>query len=151
MNAEAEEIEPNPDELFKAVLDCEAELSEAKAELQKATTLFGQRVNGCEKKLADAWKEVEDYMTSTGEYELSFPAPAGQAYIVNYSTPRQSVKITDDDAVPDELCRIKREPDKKKIKEELENGKAFNWASLQYGEKHLQWRCVKMKGQNNDK
>lgn len=131
------------DDLFKAVLECEADLSAAKTELQKATTLFGQRVNGCEKKLADAWKEVESYMASTGEYEMEFPAPAGQKYVVGWSTPRQSVKIVDDAAVPDEFCRIKREPDKKKIKEELESGKAHNWASLEYGEKHLQWRSVK--------
>jgi hypothetical protein len=128
---------------FQIILQHEENLSKAKTELQKATTLFGQAVNGAEKKLADAWKEMEAYMASTGEFELEFPAPAGQKYVVNWSTPRQSVKVVDDAAVPDEFCRVKREPDKKKIKEELESGKAHNWASLEYGEKHLQWRSVK--------
>ena len=127
---------------FQVILECESDLSAAKTELQKATTLFGQAVNGAQKRLDDAWKDMEAYMASTGEYEITLPGD-GIDYKIGWSTPRQSVKIVDDAAVPDEFCRIKREPDKKKIKEELESGKAHNWASLEYGEKHLQWRSVK--------
>lgn len=129
--------------IFDKILQTEEALSLAKSELQKATIIFGNIVSEKQSALDAAWKEMEAHMTATGEFELEFPAPAGLKYIVNWSTPRQSVKIVDDAAVPDEFCRVKREPDKKKIKEELESGKAHNWASLEYGEKHLQWRSIK--------
>lgn len=129
--------------IFAALLVSEQKLAAAKTELQKATTILGNEVSAAEQELTLAWHEIETHMKETGEFELEFPAPAGQKYVINWSTPRQSVKIVDEAAVPDEFCRIKREPDKKKIKEELESGKTHNWASMEFGEKHLQWRSVK--------
>lgn len=47
------------------------------------------------------------------------------------------VIITDEHAVPDSLCRFKREPDKIKLKEELESGTAIDGAYLSNGEPAL--------------
>lgn len=132
-----------PEEAFKRILECERSLSSAKAELQKAETIFGGAVNRAEKDLKDAWEAIEGIMAQTGEYEILLPGENGMDYKIAWSTPRQSVKIVDDAAVPDEFCRVKREPDKKKIKEELESGAKHNWAALEYGEKHLTWKAIK--------
>jgi hypothetical protein len=136
--------------LFDKVLQCESILSAAKTELQKATTLFGQAVNGAQKKLDDAWKEVEAYMSSTSEYELEFPAPEGLKYVVGWSTPRQSVKVTDVDALPDDLVKIEKKPKLREIGERLKQGWQTNAAKFELGEKHLQWRTVKSKGEYNE-
>lgn len=41
------------------------------------------------------------------------------------------LQVTDDiDAIPAEYVRVKREPDKKKIKDMLKSGQQVNWASL---------------------
>jgi len=45
----------------------------------------------------------------------------------------RSVIITDDNLIPDEFIRIKREPDKKAIKAALEDSKTVNGATLSNG------------------
>lgn len=127
---------------FYAVLDAERELSEAKTKLDEATTLLSQAKNGTEKRLADAWLQVEKMMAENGEYECIIPSDTFN-YKISYSTPRQSVKIINVDAVPDELCKIERKPRLKEIGDLLKAGEKHNWASLEYGEKHLQWKVVK--------
>jgi hypothetical protein len=51
-------------------------------------------------------------------------------------------EVPDDDAVPDEFCRFKREPDKARIKEHLQacNGSPPNWAALVQSEPSLSVR-----------
>jgi hypothetical protein len=127
---------------FYAALDAERELSKAKKKLDDATTLLSQAKNGAEKRLADAWLVVEKMMAENGEYEVVIPAE-GFNYKINYSTPRQSVKVIDPDAVPDHLCKIERKPRLKEIGDLLKAGESHNWASLEYGDKHLQWKVTK--------
>jgi hypothetical protein len=127
---------------FYAVLDAEREFSEAKKKLDEATTLLSQAKNGAETRLAAAWLIVEKMMAENGEYEVIIPAE-GFDYKINYSTPRQSVKVIDPDAVPDELCKIERKPRLKEIGDLLKAGESHNWASLEYGERKLQWKVTK--------
>ena len=47
------------------------------------------------------------------------------------------VQINDEASVPDTFCRIKREPDKTKIKVHLQEGSSLNWAALVRGEQSL--------------
>lgn len=128
---------------FQAVLDAENELFGHKRALAEATTLLQQKVNGAEKRLADAWLEVEKMMASNGEYETVIPLDETNGYRIGWSTPRQSVKVVDLAAVPDDLCKIERKPKLKEIGDLLKAGEKHNWASLEYGEKHLQYRIVK--------
>ena len=60
--------------------------------------------------------------------------PAATLSIRNGST---RLVINDDESVPDDMCRIKREPDKAKIKDALMAGSTFNWAALVRGDDGL--------------
>jgi hypothetical protein len=51
--------------------------------------------------------------------------------------PRSAVIVTDPDALPDGLCRVKREPDKTRIREALERGEAVEGACMANGSSSL--------------
>lgn len=128
---------------FQAVLDAENELSKIKTELDKATTLLTQAKNGAEKRLADAWLQVEKMMAENGEFECIIPLDETNGYRIGWSTARQSVKVVDVEALPDDLCKIERKPKLREIGDKLKEGWQTNAAALEYGEKHLQYRVVK--------
>lgn len=52
-------------------------------------------------------------------------------YSIRKGTPR--VVVADEAAVPDDLCRIERKPDKTKIKEFINGGDLPNWAVREIG------------------
>lgn len=133
---------------FQAVLAAENELAEIKTKLDEVSTLLGNAKNGAEKRLADAWLEVEKMMAENGEYESII---VGQEidYKICYTTPRQSVKIVNAEAVPDEYCKIERKPKLKEIGDLLKAGLQTNYATLEYGDKKLQWKAIK-KGQKDE-
>lgn len=130
---------------FQDWLACEDRLSVAKSELDKATILLTNAKNGAEFQVEKAKAVVEKMMAETGEYELFIPESEGSSrgYRVGWSTPRQSVKIVNADAVPDDLCKIERKPKLKEIGDLLKAGLQTNYAALEYGEKKLQYKWVK--------
>jgi len=140
-----EEYQNHIEAAFEELLFCEEALSKASTERKKADVLFGNAEAEAEMKVREAWAAIEAIMSETGEYEIMLPAPGGVQYQIGWSVPKQSVKVIDDDAVPDEFCRLKREPDKKKIKEAMDYGTKLNWARLEFGESHLQWKIIKEK------
>jgi hypothetical protein len=78
---------------------------------------------------ADARKKLAQIaLTEAGIRKLERPA-----YTASLSATPASVVITDDSALPDELCRIKREPDKTAIKKALQAGDEVRGASLSNG------------------
>jgi hypothetical protein len=84
-------------------------------------------------KQADAQDElIAELLKLAGLEKLKLPEAT--AYFANGAI---RTVIPDDTAVPDAFCRIKREPDKTKIKAALEAGERLNWASLEQSEKHL--------------
>jgi Siphovirus Gp157 len=95
-----------------------------------------------------ALAEIDSLMKETGEYEVIIPGTDCD-YKINYSTPRESLKIADDAAVPDEFCKIERVPKKREITEAIKSGSQFNWASLERGEPKIQYKTIK-KGKSND-
>lgn len=128
---------------FQAVLDAENELSKAKSELDKATTLLTQAKNGAEKRLSDAWLQVEKMMAENGEYETIIPLDETNGYRIGWSTPRKSVKVVDVEALPEDLIKTEKKPKLREIGDRLKEGWQTNAAALEYGEKHLQYRMVK--------
>ena len=63
--------------------------------------------------------------------ELGLPKIMAADFTASLSTPAHGpVEVPDPDAVPTEFCRIKKEPDKAKIKQLLEGGLQPNWASF---------------------
>ncbi len=114
-----------------------AEIAYKKREAQLSLAVLEAR-NAADK----ARKTVEEMLAETGEYEVLVDNVK-----VSWSTPRESVKISDPLAVPDEYCKIERKPKLTEIKKYLESNKV-NWASMESGEAKLQWRYTKEK--NND-
>ena len=127
---------------FDSVLQAEADLVEVEGRLSKAVALLKTEKAIAEGRVLMAWKAVKALMDETGEAELMLPANGGTWNKVYYTTPRQKV-IVDDDAVPDEFCKIERKPKLREIGEMLESGASVNWARYETGESKLAWKNVK--------
>lgn len=128
---------------FALVRDAEDALAEAKADAQRAI----QKANQAEHALALAWDAVASLMAATGEYEAVLPG-IDTDYLIAWSKPRESVKVIDPEAVPDEFCKLERKPRLKEIgdmlKECRDNGITLpNWAALEPGQPKLGWKPVK--------
>lgn len=135
--------------LFAILLKAEEESANAKAALTEALTPLQFAVNAAEKKVADAWTEIEAAMKETGEYEVVLPGSVTDYKIV-WSAPRERVKA-DPEATPDEFVKIERKPKLKEIGEHLkalrdEGNPLPNWASVESGEAKLQWKAIKKSG-----
>jgi len=63
-------------------------------------------------------------------------------YKITYQQQPERV-VVDDDAVPDDMCKIERKPKLTEIKAMLAEGKQVNWARLERNEPKLVWRMVK--------
>lgn len=108
---------------------------------------LAEKLRWAEKEAEDAALAIKEEMLSTGEYEINI---AGEFcdYKIYFTAPRESVKVENPDAVPDEFCKIERRPKLKEIKEELdrlkESGAALpNWATVQLGESKLSYKVCK--------
>lgn len=73
-------------------------------------------------------KGLLDLLGATGMKKMERPAAT-----VSIRAGSVSTKITDPDAIPTQLCRIKREPDKTAIKAQIEAGEAVPGAELERG------------------
>ncbi len=131
---------------FDEVLAQERAISEAKLEIVTVTTPLEIKKAQAEQALEKAWQHIAALMAETGEFEVLLPGENCD-YKIAYSKPRQNVEV-DDDAVPDEFCKLVRTPNKKEIKEMLESGAKVNWARLKDGESKLNWRTIKKGAQN---
>lgn len=135
---------------FQVVLEAVDALSAAKSKRDKLLYEVDREVLSASKSVEDAMNNIESLMKESGEYEILLPGENGIDYKINYSTPRQSVKIVDPNAVPDLFCKIERKPKLKEIGDLLKAGGSHNWASLEYGEKKLQWKAVKHQNKEQD-
>ncbi len=126
---------------FQNVLEAEFTLSSLKNEKQKVISAMDFNIAEAEYDLRESMKAIDAIMKESGEFEVGLTIGHNH-YKINYSTPRQSVKIVDIDAVPDEFCKIERKPKLKEIGELLKNGNT-NWAMFELGEKKLQWKAIK--------
>lgn len=147
MNDTINEGEKELMEAFAKVLSREEILREAEAKLKEATTELSRLVNHAEIDLKQAWEEVDNFLRENGVTETIIPG-RHMDYKVSYGTPRESVKVIDPEAVPDEFVKLERKPKLKEIGEMLkklrESGQALpNWATFQWGERKLGWKAVK--------
>jgi len=130
-----------------AILNAEQAQREAESAAKKANLEHDALVHVADKALSDAWGVMQNLMKETGEVECVIPGNAVD-YVVSYSTPRESVKVEDVDAVPEEFVKIERKPILKDIGEHLNKLRDIgvslpNWAVFQLGESKLQWRTRK--------
>jgi RNase adaptor protein for sRNA GlmZ degradation len=128
-----EELINNLVEAEKIAADVKQAFDIAKAKYDTAS----YEVEQCKRHIV-VWMQDNN----TEEYTLSRPV---FSYKVALTTPRQSVKIVDDSAVPDEYARVvtTRSPDKNKIKDAIQAGAQFNWASMEYGNPSLTVKMVR--------
>lgn len=132
---------------FVRVLRAEDRIRLAKSELDDATSRLKLEINQGEHDLAVAWEGMQALMAETGEVETTLPGAAND-YRIHWTSPRESVKVEDADAVPDEWCKIERKPKLAEIGKMLKGlaatgGQFPNWATLERGEAKLAWKAVK--------
>lgn len=75
---------------------------------------------------------MKGLMDTAGAEKLVLPEAT-----VSISSARESVVITDEEAVPSQLCKLIRQPDKKAIGDALKAGESIPGAALQFGESTL--------------
>ena len=132
---------------FAKVLEQETNISKRKTELDAATFLLQSEIKKHETIMADAWAEIEALMNESGEYEVILPDTVDN-FKISWNRPKESVKVTSVDAVPDEYVKTEKSPRIREIGEYLntlrEAGRPLpNWAAFEKGKKKLQWRRVK--------
>lgn len=117
------------------------------SEVKKMMSELQSDLDAALKESEQAGFAFKEEMISTGEYEVTIPGEFID-YVVYFTTPRESVKVENPDAVPDQFVKIVRTPKLKEIKEELDriknDGEPLpNWAVVQLGEKKLTYKAVK--------
>lgn len=133
---------------FTQVLSAEERIASDKAKLAEVTINLKSAIAEAEIELTEAWKQIEQLLSETGEYEALLPGTVTD-YKIGWSSPVERVKA-DPDATPDEFCKIERKPKLKEIGEHLKAIRAEgqplpNWASFERGEPKLGWKAVKRK------
>lgn len=128
---------------FDAVLAAESILTDVDGRLSKAVAILKTEKAIAESALDKAWKALSDLMEETGETEVLLPSDGATWNKIYYTAPRESLKV-DEDAVPDEFCKIERKPKLNEIKEYLKcRDDLPNWAHLEIGKSKLAWKNVK--------
>jgi hypothetical protein len=132
---------------FAAVRKAEQVVDVAIAELKEQERLLRPKILESETLLRDAWLKIEHLMVETGEVELILP---GEFYDfkIGYGATRDSVKVVDPAAVPDEYVKLERKPLLKEIGEYLRglrDGSVAmpNWAALERSPPKLGYKVVK--------
>jgi hypothetical protein len=102
--------------------------------MQDALGLEIKRMSNKKKLLENKVKRLTDYM----EYclrHIGQDKVKTSLFDVGFRKLPPSVVITDESAIPDLLCRTKREPDKTAIKQAIQEGIEVNGAHLEAGER----------------
>lgn len=106
-------------------LDSESE------ELEKEASRLKERARRISKRAEDQREWIKWFMIKKWERKY-------QTDIATFSLRKsESLHIFDDSQIPDEFLRIKKEPEKKKIKEAIESWSHFDWATIVQNESLL--------------
>lgn len=112
--------------LLRRARRAEAEAAAVKAMRQELTAELAAR-EARHTQRAEALRRA--VVWAMGELEL--PRILAPDFTASVSTPEHGpIHIPDEAAVPDQFCRIKKEPDKAAIKSLLDRGERVNWASF---------------------
>lgn len=106
---------------------------EAEAEAVKTESLrLSQRKTVLENQVS----RIKEAMKS-GMIRLNLDKHKSTLFTVSVTKPQQRVEVTNLDAVPSELIRVKKEVDKTAVKELLKTGEKVHGVELVYGESGL--------------
>lgn len=130
-------------DLLKRLIAAEQELAGAEKEKREAIYAHDLRIADAEAVLVDAQAALDAYMRENG---LTRDVIEGGTvdYVIEWSKPRESIKVLDADAVPDELCSFVRKPRLKDVGEWLRAQSVQpNWAVVEKGQPRAVWKTVK--------
>lgn len=119
-------------------LEADKKISELKAQMATLDELIKQ----AQLEVDDARQSIQSEMAETGEFEINISGEYAN-YKIYFPTPRESVKVENPDAVPDEFCKIERKPKLKEIKEHIDSGNQVNWACIERGTPKLAYKLMK--------
>ena len=129
------------EEAFKAWLVADGKIHAMKEQIKA----IEQDILLAQQEANEARLKVEDIMAADGVRE---DITKGEFidYVINYTTPRISVKVENPDAVPDKFVKIERKPKLKEIGDELkrlqEAGEDLpNWAIMELGQSKLTYKA----------
>lgn len=130
-------------ELLKRLIAAEQMLAEIECEKRDAVFAFDARIADANAVLADAQAALDAYMRDNGLTRDKIEGGTVD-YVIEWSKPRESVKVLDADAVPDELCSFVRKPRLKDVGEWLRAQTVQpNWAVIEKGQPRAVWKTVK--------
>jgi hypothetical protein len=129
--------EDDPD--FLAMLEAETDAPERLRKILRAARFAeadAEKLAGMirdmqeRKKRFEAKADTLRAIARTGMESLGLPKLHAPDFTATISTGRPSLIIEDEEAIPTQLCRVKREPDKTAIRKALENGEVIPGAAL---------------------
>lgn len=141
------ETEEHLTKLFSEWIKAEELLHEAEKRLSETSQVLQLEVNGLSSKVKRVREEIGEVLQKNGVLETIIPGKV-MDYKVYFPTPKESVKVEDVNAVPDEWCRVERKANLKEIGEYMKGLREVdaplpNWAIFQTGETKVSWKAVK--------
>lgn len=125
---------------FRELLEAEAALLKKEAEAKQIKWELDQDIALIERYVSQKQEELKKLM---GDEKSILIEDELQNWKISYTKPRGKVKVTNIDAVPDELVKIEKKPMLKEIGAYLDEHGLSNWAEIETSEPKLTWRAVK--------
>lgn len=113
-------------------------------ELKKTITDIEADIKKWESEATDAKMIIESEMRENGITEETINGSLFD-YKIYFTSGRESIKIDNIDAVPDEFCKIERKPKLKEIKDHIDSGNKINWANVEIGKGKLTYKVKERK------
>lgn len=125
------------EELFKEWVEAD----NAVHEIGEKIGLLEAELNRAKAAATEAMIKVRDMMNHDGLVEDTVHG-ALVDYKIYFTTPKESVKVLDANAVPDELCKIERKPMLREIGKLISEGATPNWAVVEIGTPKLIYKAI---------
>ncbi len=129
---------------FKSILENDALISQIREKLTEDTTIANNTIAALENENRQHWETIKTEMEANGLLEDTIEGDYCD-YVIYTTTGRESVKVENPDAVPDEFCKLERKPKLTEIKKHIQEGNQVNWACIERGEGKLTYK-IKKKG-----
>lgn len=127
--ADALEGETDLHSLAARIVDIRQDAEAMKAGIKERKADLTERGNRMERKSDAATALLKSLMDAAGVDKLVLPEAT-----ISITASRASVEVTDLDALPSQLCKLIKQPDKTAISKRLMAGEAIPGAALVYGE-----------------
>jgi translation elongation factor EF-Ts len=128
-------------DMLKDWIELDSQLEAAKKHKREVVAKADSAIAKLEAERDMLIEQVDAEMKANGVFEDLIEGKMHN-YKITYQQQPERV-IVDDDAVPDDMCKIERKPRLAEIKAMLAEGKQVNWARLERNEPKLVWRMVK--------